>query len=259
MSEDRIFKGKRIFLTRENNSVLSERLSGLGADVVEMPLIHVAFESDAADLADILEETGHYDWITFSSVNGVRGFFKEFFKVFEDVRCIGFASIACVGETTAREVRKYYLNPAVVPQEFNAEAMVKAMSEYETLDNLRILCVRGNLSSGDALQKLEREHGAIVDELKVYNVSLNEIPASLPAAKTFRDKGADAIVFCSPSAVEAFAKSAKNLQLSPSAKVPKIVAIGSTTSEALAKFGMRASAVAECADIESALRKALGE
>ena len=140
-----------------------------------------------------------------------------------------------------------------------ADFRLRPYSLDETLDNLRILCVRGNLSSGDALQKLEREHGAIVDELKVYNVSLNEIPVSLPAAKTFRDKGADAIVFCSPSAVEAFAKSAKNLQLSPSAKVPKIVAIGSTTSEALAKFGMRASAVAECADIESALRKALGE
>ena len=251
------FKGKRIFLTRSDNSKLAEVLKARGAEVVEMPLIKVEYRFDADDMADILEEVGHYDWITFSSVHGVKGFFNEFFKVFKDIRNIGISRIACVGETTANEVRKYYLNPDVVPSVYDAKTMIREMSEFESLDNLRILCVSGNLSNNPAFDDLEKKYGAIVDKIVVYHTSLIEVKDDFVSAKSFREKGADAIVFCSPSAVEAFAKSAKSLQLSAKAVRPKIVAIGETTAESIKKFGMKPAVVAELVDIESALEKVL--
>ena len=65
----------RVVLTRENNSAVAEILRSKGGiEVVEMPLIKIERNVEDADFADIMEEMGTYDWITFSSANGVRHF-----------------------------------------------------------------------------------------------------------------------------------------------------------------------------------------
>jgi len=97
-------KSKRVLLTREDNAVLADILAEAGFDVLEIPLIKITLESDASDVKDVFNEMGRYDWLTFSSVNGVRGFFKEFLKHFDDIRSLGFSRIACVGESTAKEL-----------------------------------------------------------------------------------------------------------------------------------------------------------
>ena len=142
-------KQKRVLLTRENNETLAEALRANGVEVLELPLIRTVHEAQNEDVEDIMREMGSYDWITFSSANGVKGFFREFFKNFDDIRTLGVARIACVGEATAAEVRKLHLRPDVVPAVSTALAMADAMAEYETLDNLKVLCVQGNLSLPD--------------------------------------------------------------------------------------------------------------
>lgn len=243
MSKNNNLSGKTILLTRENNGDLPEILRARGAKVLEVALIEVEHTSVQEDVKDVMDEMGHYDWITFSSVNGVKGFFKEFFKRFNDIRCIGFAHIACVGESTAKELKKYFLRADVVPSVANAEAMLEKMAEYESLDNLKVLCVTGNLSSPEMLSTLENKHGAIADRIEVYKTSTVNLKDSDSAdLKDFRANGADAVLFASPSAVESFLSNAKSLTLSAKATHPKIVSIGSTTSEALKKRSLRISA-----------------
>ena len=132
-------KKPRVLLTRENNDALASVLAEKGVSVLEIPLIKTVHEAQDEDVADVMREMGSYDWITFSSANGVRGFFREFFKNFDDIRSLGIARIACVGEATADEVRKFHLRPDVVPAVSTALAMADAMAEYETLDNLKVL------------------------------------------------------------------------------------------------------------------------
>jgi len=236
-------KSKRVVLTRENNDAVADILKAQGVDVLELPMIKIEFSSDASDVSEVFAELGRYDWLTFSSVNGVRGFFNEFFKNFDDIRCLGIARIACVGEATARELKKYFLHADVLPKISTGAEMAKAMVEYESLENLRVLCVIGNLAGKEMFEILEEKGKAIVDEFQVYKTVVAEIEEG-ESASDFREFGADAIVFSSPSAVEGFAKNAKKLLTKDSAARPKIAAIGSVTAEAVKKYGMKVSAVA---------------
>lgn len=231
-------KQKRVLLTRENNETLAEALRANGVEVLELPLIRTVHEAQNEDVEDIMREMGSYDWITFSSANGVKGFFREFFKNFDDIRTLGVARIACVGEATATEVRKLHLRPDVVPAVSTALAMADAMAEYETLDNLKVLCVQGNLSLPDLPKTLDEKHRAIVDTAVVYKTEQVEVGADDKTAANFRKGGADAVVFASPSAVESFVKNAKNLLLEDGAVRPKIFSVGPTTTAALKKYAM---------------------
>lgn len=231
-------KTKRILLTREDNSAVASVLKETGVDVLEIPLIKITLDSDPSEVKDVFNEMGRYDWLTFSSVNGVRGFFKEFLKHFSDIRSLGFSRIACVGEATARELKKYYLHADVVPQISTGEEMGKAMAEYESLENLKVLCIIGNLASKGIFDVLEKNN-AIVDALEVYKTEGVTLDNNSKGVKDFCKNGADVVVFASPSAVESFVKNVDSLALSSTATKPKIVSIGPKTSEAVKKYGMK--------------------
>ena len=91
--------GKRIVVTRtrEQASELSSQLYRLGADVMELPTIRISDPTDKRDFAEAVVDAPHYDWLIFSSPNGVKRFFQAFFAVYEDIREIGGARIAAVG------------------------------------------------------------------------------------------------------------------------------------------------------------------
>ena len=83
MSTVQTLSGRRIAVTRarEQSPELTAKLNALGADVIELPLITVSKEIDKEVLHDVLSELGSYDWIVFTSANGVRFFFEEFFRI----------------------------------------------------------------------------------------------------------------------------------------------------------------------------------
>ncbi|MFM9000822.1 MAG: uroporphyrinogen-III synthase, partial [Opitutia bacterium] len=86
-----------------------ESLAEAGAAVSELPLIAISFEPDDAVLTEVLDGISQYDWIVFTSANGVRGFFDRFFERFSDLRAVGGARFACVGPATERQLRSYHL------------------------------------------------------------------------------------------------------------------------------------------------------
>lgn len=239
-----ILKNKRIVLTRPENKILASQLKELGAEVIELPLIEVFLGSDEEIASDIFKGIACYEWLTFSSANGVRGFFKSFFERFEDIRSIGPCRIASVGNATAEELKKYYIQSDVIANPSTSEAMADAMLEYETIENLNILSVIGNLSDKSFIKKLEEKGRAIVDTFPVYETKLIKLSKDSSQVKDFVKNGADAIFFASSSAVEAFSNNAKTLTLSENAKHPKAFSIGSKTSEAMKKFGIPIAAEA---------------
>lgn len=232
--------GKRVVVTRAGTqaSGLREKLETLGAEVLELPLIAITKEVSKQDLAEVLPELGSYEWLVFTSPNGVRCFFEEFRRIFDDIRSLGLIRIACVGEATAREIASLHLRVELQPDVATAEALADALIETGSLDSAKVLVVTGNRNRDTLVRKLD-EARAIVDLLPVYRTELTDLSAD-PAATDFRERGADAVLFASSSAVESFVKQAKNLQLAPGLRRPLAGSIGPQTTASLKAAGLRA-------------------
>ena len=230
--------GRRIALTRAGtqNSELHAKLAALGAEVIELPLIRVTKSVRNEDLAEVFPELGGYDWIAFTSANGVRFYFEEFLRVFDDIRSLGLIRIACVGEATAKAVTALHLKVECQPAIATAEALAAALIATGSLDSAKVLVVTGNKNREVLVSKLE-EARAIVDCLQVYQTENNDLTGDAAAAD-FRARGADAILFASSSAVQSFADQAKSLQLAKDARRPLAGSIGPQTGETMKQIGV---------------------
>src|SRR5206468_6552455 len=122
--EKRPLLGKRIVVTRTRKqaSVLSNKLRALGTHVIELPTIRVEAPSNLREFAELVQDVHAYDWIVFTSVNGVEAFFGIFFKLYDDAREIGGVRIAAIGPATAQRVKDFHLHVDLQPEEFVADA-----------------------------------------------------------------------------------------------------------------------------------------
>lgn len=243
--------GRRIVITRprEQASDWRTRLEALGANVLEMPLIKVTKDYDKNTLVEVFTELAQYEWIVFTSANGVRFFFEEFFKAYDDIRSLGLVQIAAVGEATAEVVREHHLRVELQPKKANAEELAQMLMERESLDSAKVLVVTGNLNRDTLVDKLS-DARAIVDRLPIYKTEETNL-ANDPVAGDFRQNGADAILFASPSAAQSFFDQAAALKLNPKAKKPLAGSIGATTTAAMKQLGLPVDFEATEATFES--------
>ena len=243
--------GRRIAVTRarEQASELAAKLAGLGAEVLELPLIHVAKSISKDALADVMLSLGEYDWIVFTSANGVRYFFEEFLRLFDDIRSLGLLRFACIGDATAAAIRELHLKVECQPKVATADALADALIATDSLENAKVVVITGNLNRNTLITKLEAAR-AIVDQFQVYETSQHDISAE-PAAADFRERGADAVLFASSSAVQSYAKQAAALKLAPGAKQPLAGSIGPQTSEALKAAGITVDFAAKQPSLDS--------
>src|SRR5438876_12057142 len=142
--ERRPLSGKRIVITRTRKqaSALSNKLRALGAQVIELPTIRIEPPNDLRGFAELVQDAHIYDWIVFTSANGVEAFFEIFFKLYDDAREIGGPRIAAIGPATAQRVKDFHLHVDLQPDEFIAEAVVREFQKQGGVENLRVLLVR---------------------------------------------------------------------------------------------------------------------
>jgi uroporphyrinogen III methyltransferase/synthase len=228
--EQRPLFGLRIVVTRTRKqaSGLSEKLRMLGADVCELPTIRVEPPESLVEFRELVRDAGQYDWLLFTSVNGVDAFFYIFYRLYNDARRIGNVKIAAIGPATAQRIRSFHLSVDLQPKKFIAEAIVDALSQFGSVENLKFLVVRA-LGAREVLRERLTELGAIVDEAIAYRTVLETNDTS-GGLERFKAKGADVVTFTSSSTVENF------LAL----KVPwpaqmKTASIGPITSETMRK------------------------
>ncbi len=228
--------GKRIAITRtrEQSSVLNKKLEGLGAEVLELPLIQVRAAIEEEVRKEVFDELGSYDWVVFSSPNGVKHFFDMFFKHYKDIRAMGVMRIAAVGPGTAKEIYKRHLDVELMPEKHTAAELAKALIETGSLDSAKVLLVKGNLGTDELTKPLE-EKWAIVDRLEVYKTSMSDLSKNA-AAERFRELGVHAITFTSSSTVHSFVQQAKSLQVKEGGVVPKTFSIGPATTKTMKKI-----------------------
>jgi uroporphyrinogen-III synthase len=243
--------GRRIVITRPRGQAADwrARLEALGANVLEMPLIQVTKDYDKNTLVEVFTELAQYEWIVFTSANGVRFFFEEFFRAFDDIRSLGLVQIAVVGESTAEAVRELHLRVELQPKKANADELAQLLMERESLDSAKVLVVTGNLNRDTLVDKLN-DARAIVDRLPLYKTEETNL-ASDPVAGDFRQNGADAILFASPSAAQSFFDQAATLKLNAKARKPLAGSIGATTTAAMKQLGLPVDFEAAEATVDS--------
>ena len=201
--EKRPLFGKRIVVTRtrEQASDLSKALRDLGADVIELPTIRIEHPADKQGFAELVTHAHEYDWLVFTSPNGVQRFFDAFFACYPDARSLGNPRIAAIGNGTANKIREYRFAVDLLPQQFVAEGLLEAFKK-ESVENLTILWVKAE-ESRDVIYDGLTAMGAIVDECIAYR-TVPETADPTGARARLAEHGADLITFTSGSTVDHF-------------------------------------------------------
>jgi uroporphyrinogen III methyltransferase/synthase len=253
--EQRPLSGKRIVVTRTRKQAggLTSQLRALGADVIELPTIRIEPPTDLREFGELVQDAHTYDWIVFTSPNGVDAFFEMFFKLYDDSREIGGARIVAVGPATAQRVRDFHLHVDLQPEEFVAEAIVREFQKQGGVENLRILIARAE-KARDVLPRELSKLGAIIDEALAYR-TVPETRDITGARRRFLEEGADLITFTSSSTVENF--------LALGLAWPKgmqVASIGPITSKTARDSGLKIDIEARRHDVDGlveAIRKFL--
>jgi uroporphyrinogen-III synthase len=220
--------------------------------VIALPLIRITAAADPEVRTDAFSEIGSYEWLVFSSANGVRYFFESFFSKFSDIRALGGLRIAAVGPATAAAVRELRLAVDVMPEKHVAEALADALIAEQSMENVKVLVVTGDKNRDVIVQRLN-DARAIVDQMPVYRTESSDLGDDA-TAEDFRRKGADAILFTSSSGVRSFVDQAGVLALASGATQPIAGSIGPVTSEAMRKVGMPIGFEAHESTIEGLVR-----
>jgi uroporphyrinogen III methyltransferase/synthase len=251
--EDRPLFGRRIVVTRtrQQAGVLSAQLRSLGADVTELPTIKIVPPENLMEFGELARDSFQYDWVVFTSPNGVTAFFELFFKLYDDARALGSAHIAAIGPGTAKRVKDFHLAVDLQPEEAVAERLAEAFQRHESVENLKFLLVRA-ANARDVLPKRLAQLGAIVDEAIAYR-TVPETDDITGARKRFIDEGADLITFTSSSTVENFLA----MKL-PWPKGIKTASIGPITSGTMKDAGLQVDVEATQHDIDGLVEAIVG-
>ena len=237
--EQRPLFGQRIVVTRAQAQAaeLAQQFTDLGADVLEIPCIKTGPPSELQSLMDAMLELGSYEWLVFTSPNGVSTFFNYFFKAHQDLRDIGGARIAAVGPATAAKLHELHLQVDLMPEEAIGKKIAAAFKKYQDIENVKMCLLRAEKANPDLPKALE-ELGAIVDDIPVYQ-TVAESTAATPASEKLLEAGADWITFTSGSTVEHFHARFNLPALLKKFPQTKLASIGPETTKALEALGLK--------------------
>jgi uroporphyrinogen III methyltransferase / synthase len=232
--------GRKIVVTRASDQAaeLSDRLRALGADAIELPAIALEPPADPAPLDRAIDNLTHYDWLIFTSANGVRFFLDRLDQSPHDLRSLK-ARICAIGPATRKAVEELHLKVDRMPEEYVAESLIQAFAS-DDLAGKRILLPRAAVARDVIPVELEKL-GAQVDVVEAYR---NIVPpnATARAHEIFSDeKKPDWITFTSSSTVKNLLAIAGREALSG----VRIASIGPVTSATLCAHGLTVDAEAK--------------
>ena len=235
--------------TRQQASDLSSRLIELGAKVIEAPTIELTAPDDPALIDQALRSMSGYDWVIFTSQNGVRFAQDRLRQLGLDARAFGSAKIAAIGDATARAIdQQLFLTVDLCPQSFVAEALADALAARDLVKGRRFLFLRADIARPILRQRLERDGAAEVRDVAIYQT---RPAAALPAEllDTLAARELNWITFTSSSTAKNFvALLGANYQ--DRLKDVKFASIGPITTQTLNELGLIPTTQADTFNIE---------
>ena len=234
--------GKGIVITRPEAQ--AEEFAGLlhaqGARVIHFPTIKIVPPDDYHDLDQAITQLSHYQWIIFTSANGVIFFLSRLKELGRDIRDLKDIRICTIGPATAVKIENLGIRVDIVPEEFISEGVVR---EFEKLNltGTRVLLPRAE-KARDVIPEGLAKLGALVDVVTAYKTvnsgrDKSELETLINAGKV------DAITFTSPSTVTNFMEIMGQEYIIPSHV--KISCIGPVTEAAVKKAGLSVDIIQE--------------
>jgi uroporphyrinogen III methyltransferase/synthase len=231
--------GQRVVVTRARGQAeaLASRLHALGADTVELPAIEIQPAANYGPLDEAIANLSSYDWLIFTSANGVRFFLERLDRSGADWRSLR-AKICAIGPATRAAIQSLHLKVDLMGKEYVAESLVEAFASHD-LARQRVLLPRAAVARDLVPAELGRR-GARVDVVEAYRTGIPE-DARARAAEIFcAQRKPDWITFTSSSTVRNFA------QVAPANALDgvKVASIGPVTSETARRCGIQVTAEA---------------
>ncbi|MBI5816113.1 MAG: uroporphyrinogen-III C-methyltransferase [Nitrospinae bacterium] len=195
--------GKKIVVTRarEQASGFAERLAKSGAEVIEFPTIQTEDPPSWDSLDAALEKLSEFDWIVFTSVNGVKHFVKRLRERCADVRELKGLKVCAIGPKTAEAIENMGVRVDVVPAEYRAEGIIEALGAGE-VKGKKFLVPRAKVAREVLPEQLEKM-GASVTVAETY-VTVKPAGRTEKMRKMFENGEVDAVTFTSSSTVTNF-------------------------------------------------------
>ncbi len=245
--------GRRIVVTRAKNQAeaLSARLHALGADVIELPTIEVRPAADYAPLDQAIAELACYDWLIFTSVNGVRFFLERLDRSQRDLRNL-HAQICAIGPATRAAVEALHLKVDLMGKEYVAEGLLDAFASHD-LAGKRVLLPRAAVARDLVPAELSRR-GARVDVVEAYRTVIPEEARDRAREIFTAAHQPDCITFTSSSTVQNFIAAAGVEQLNRI----RVVTIGPITSATARSLGLEVHAEANPYTIDGLVNALVG-
>ncbi len=228
--------GKKIVVTRDEqgNAIFAEKILRRGGWPVKFATIKLEPLTNSNEFIRAIAGIKEFDWIVFTSPNGVRFFFDYLKSNGADARVFGSSKIASIGSKTAERLLDFGIRADFTPKMFTSEELGRQLAAFTNIKGKKILLLRSRLA-WHRLREILTEAGAVVEEAAVYT-SLHEKSESKWLCDKIRDREIDWITFASPSAVENFFEQVDSNVLKNDSV--KVACIGPVTSARLEKFGV---------------------
>lgn len=199
--ERRPLSGRRVLVTRSPGqaTALSRLIEDLGGVAVGIPLIQIVPPADWTDVDEALARLGTYQWVVFTSPNGVEFFFNRLRERGGDARALAGARVACVGEATAASLATAGIRADLIPADFRAEALLPLLAA-DARPGERVLLPRGDLAGEDLPRGLAAA-GLVVEELAIYR-NLPSAEGAGELRQRLEAGSLDAVTFASSSSVD---------------------------------------------------------
>jgi uroporphyrinogen III methyltransferase/synthase len=235
--------GRTVVVTRalaQSDEFVSE-LEQYGASVIVCPTIEIRELESYERLDEAIEHLYGYDWLIFTSVNGVDHFFRRLETTGQNAHELDDLKVCAIGEATADKLRDLHVHVDLIPEEFKAEGVFAALSRFvggeDALHGLNVLIPRASVAR-DYLPKALEQAGARVDVVPAYRTSL---PENLDRGRiaAMLSGGADCIAFTSSSTVRNLAQLFDTDDLNEALAGVVIACIGDITAKTAAEHGLQ--------------------
>ncbi len=235
--------GRTIVITRAlaQAAEFAAALEGYGARVVACPTIEITAPESFAPLDEAIENLYGYDWIIFTSVNGVDYFLKRFTELGHDVSELDSLRVCSIGEATALRLRDAQIHVDVIPEQFKAEGVFAALTDYlggtQGFYALNFLIPRAAVAR-DYLPLALEGAGARVDAIPAYRTVRPQATERARIEALLAGGAVDCITFTSSSTVANFAQLFDTTDLSHLLEGVHVACIGDITASTAADFNL---------------------
>ncbi|HKK90326.1 MAG TPA: uroporphyrinogen-III C-methyltransferase [Desulfobacteraceae bacterium] len=229
--------GKTIAVTRARHqaSELVAQLEALGAECIEAPAIAIVPPEDPAPLENSIKEIESFDWLVFTSVNGVKFFFSTLFALGRDARSLGHLKVACIGPATRDKLMEFGIISDILPKTYRAESVVEAFSVVAVKEK-KVLLPRAREARSILPEELEKMGAEVCDVAAYETRQVSESSERL--VQRLEKKEVDLVTFTSSSTVTNFKAMLPDPRFEELVSGVSVASIGPITSATAREIGI---------------------